>query len=447
MSKVDEVLKRMISILVINGPFIPRLGLLDGKMGIVILLYYYSRFIKNKNYETFAEEILKLIYEEIDTSIPTSFSSGLLGIGWGIEYLAQNEFVEADTKEVLNDLDISIFQLEKKIPILNRHYDDYYGYGLYYLARTRNGNVPEHKDDMLLLLLNDIYSLLQSDLRDINNISNNFLLSLIYVIQELKYSGLLEKSIEQLLNYFIIKNRLNFDKLICLTDYTKNILIHTYQISSVKIETVKNGINISEFKNKKLKEKCKLKGKYGFRSSDIIILYVGRLGIFELLPAFEKAYQIDSRLRLVLAGDGDFSLFLENNNILGRITITGYITKEKLNNMYQIADIGVLPSFNEQQPFSILEMIRAKIPVITSDIENLRSFLGDHNCIYIPTVEKEGKIICLDQDSFVKSLLFLSNNKKEAKLQSKRAFSYIMEECTINNMRKRMIEIYESMFI
>ncbi len=99
-SFIDATLKRIANILLINGSFTDNLGLLNGKMGIAIFFFHYARYC-NKVYEDYAGELVDEIYDEINTNTPVNFADGLTGIGWGIEYLVKNGFVQANIDEAL----------------------------------------------------------------------------------------------------------------------------------------------------------------------------------------------------------------------------------------------------------------------------------------------------------------------------------------------------------
>jgi lantibiotic modifying enzyme len=83
---------------------------------------------------------------------PVDFENGLAGIGWGIEYLVQNKFIEADTDEVLEEFDNRIFKeliynTPKKIGLLN----GIIGIGAYFLKRIQN---PSSNDEKITTLTN-----------------------------------------------------------------------------------------------------------------------------------------------------------------------------------------------------------------------------------------------------------------------------------------------------
>src|SRR5690554_1095395 len=105
-----SILTGITNTLLLNSSFIDNLGLMHGKMGISICFFHLARQTGNKIYEDYAGELIDEIYDEISIHTPVDFKNGLAGIGWGIEYLAQNGFIEADTDIVLDEFDQQIFK-------------------------------------------------------------------------------------------------------------------------------------------------------------------------------------------------------------------------------------------------------------------------------------------------------------------------------------------------
>jgi lantibiotic modifying enzyme len=131
--------QRIINALLLNASFIDNLGLMHGKMGIAIYFFHLARQTGNTIYEDYAGELLDEIYEEITLETPLDFENGLAGIGWGIEYLMQNGFIDADTDEVLEDFDHKLFQkliynATGNIGLLK----GLIGLGAYFLKRVQN---------------------------------------------------------------------------------------------------------------------------------------------------------------------------------------------------------------------------------------------------------------------------------------------------------------------
>jgi hypothetical protein len=141
--------QRITNTLLLNASFIDNLGLMHGKMGIAIYFFHLARETENQIYEDYAGELIDEIYDEISISTPSDFENGLAGIGWGIEYLVQQGFIEADTDEVLESIDNQLHPSRNHIlgiGLLN----GLVGLGYYYLKRIQNVNSIEDKVSTLL---------------------------------------------------------------------------------------------------------------------------------------------------------------------------------------------------------------------------------------------------------------------------------------------------------
>lgn len=106
----DMILSDISNHLILNAPNMSNLGLFRGKMGVIIFFYVYSRHTEMSYYSDFADLLLDDIYSELDVSLPVTLGDGLSGIGWGIEYLVQNNYIEGDTYDILADINTIIMQ-------------------------------------------------------------------------------------------------------------------------------------------------------------------------------------------------------------------------------------------------------------------------------------------------------------------------------------------------
>ncbi|ATR96315.1 hypothetical protein CS548_04020 [Porphyromonas gingivalis] len=106
----DELLQRIANHLILHGSLLDNLGLCHGKMGVAIFLYRYAQFTGNKTIADFADELLEEIVNEIHDELPIDFANGYCGIGWSIEYLLHNRFVEGASNEILTDIDRKIME-------------------------------------------------------------------------------------------------------------------------------------------------------------------------------------------------------------------------------------------------------------------------------------------------------------------------------------------------
>lgn len=110
MSYSKELMDRIVNNLMVYASGINDLGLYHGKMGIILFFAHYARYTNESVYDDFAGNLLDDVFEKINTGLSIDFESGLAGIGWGIEYLLQNQFVEGSSNDILEEVDIKIMQ-------------------------------------------------------------------------------------------------------------------------------------------------------------------------------------------------------------------------------------------------------------------------------------------------------------------------------------------------
>lgn len=85
-------------------------GLLYGNMGIAVFFFHYARFTGNQSYRDHAVVLTnRCIKNQTWPQCSINYSNGLAGIGAGVEYLAQNGYIKADTNKALKGFDQCIF--------------------------------------------------------------------------------------------------------------------------------------------------------------------------------------------------------------------------------------------------------------------------------------------------------------------------------------------------
>ena len=171
------------------------------------------------------------------------------------------------------------------------------------------------------------------------------------------------------------------DRVVSLSHFTSGLLQQVYQIPPHKIDLVYNGMG--DVAPVGPRDKESLKKELGFPSEERIILFVGRLdpvkGVHLLLRAFMALSEELPDCRLILAGDGNLLPYLQAcDRHWGRITFTGRLGKERLYQLYQMADIGVMPSLHEQCSYTAIEMMMFGIPLIASTTTGLKEMIREN---------------------------------------------------------------------
>lgn len=121
-------------------------GLLKGKMGIALALAHYAR-IRNNNYiDKVADFLMEQITDNLTKNEDIGFANGLSGIGWGIEFLIQNGYMDGNSLEICEEIDRRIMSSD-----IRRMQDMSFDTGIkglmkYVLAHLqgglKNGSVP-----------------------------------------------------------------------------------------------------------------------------------------------------------------------------------------------------------------------------------------------------------------------------------------------------------------
>lgn len=99
-----EELKDLLRYGVLKAEVLENPGLYNGRLGMTILFYEYSRYCDDPLYEQFADEIMDSVLE-FPNDLSLNFSNGLSGIGWGMAYLLKKGFIEGNMDEILSDID------------------------------------------------------------------------------------------------------------------------------------------------------------------------------------------------------------------------------------------------------------------------------------------------------------------------------------------------------
>jgi glycosyltransferase involved in cell wall biosynthesis len=210
-----------------------------------------------------------------------------------------------------------------------------------------------------------------------------------------------------------------------LSDKKKNILLGNGTC---------NGIDIDFFSKQRVKTETVnyIRNKYGIKSSDSVIGYVGRLvndkGINELIEAWKLIINEFDDIKLLLVGpfeerDG---LSLEVREFITKhpsIIHTGLIIEVR--EFYNIMDVFILPSYREGFPTVVLEASAMELPVITTKATG---------CIDSIINNKTGIFTSLDSLSILSCVSKYMNNPGLAREHGQNGRAFV-----VNNFDRKII--------
>lgn len=165
--------------------------------------------------------------------------------------------------------------------------------------------------------------------------------------------------------YQIEKNGMEAaDKIIAVSNLTRNTIIDKYNISPDKVITVYNAVEPLTGKYFNLSKKYK----------DKIVSFLGRITMQKGPEYFiEAAYEVLTRrddVRFVMGGSGELL-----NRMIARVAalrigdkfhFTGFLKGDNVYQLYALSDVYVMPSVSEPFGISPLEALQSNVPVIIS---------------------------------------------------------------------------------
>lgn len=154
------------------------------------------------------------------------------------------------------------------------------------------------------------------------------------------------------------------DKVITVSNLTRNIVISRYGIPEEKTITVHNAVDFSNHKEYDTTRHVR----------EQVVTFLGRV-TFQKGPDYfvEAAYKVLQRypnVRFVMAGSGDMLNKMIRQvahlRIADKFHFTGFLKGEEVNHMFALSDVYVMPSVSEPFGISPLEAMQSNVPVIIS---------------------------------------------------------------------------------
>ena len=231
-------------------------------------------------------------------------------------------------------------------------------------------------------------------------------------------------------------NRLAYkltDKIIAITPW--EIPIIKKYASEEKITIIPNGVDeilFKRIKNNRFKKENNIKGK--------IVLFFGRFnptkGPDKLVEAFKGILKERKDITLVMIGpdEGIKEKVKEMSKGYDKIIIKDPIRdKKKVAEMYQAADVYVLPSYREGLPLTLFEAMASELPIIASPVNGVPFEMKEPDNGYFVSYGdikglKYNILEILDNKEISKKMSL--NNKEKAK------------DYTWNNISKKYMNVY-----
>jgi type 1 glutamine amidotransferase len=167
-------------------------------------------------------------------------------------------------------------------------------------------------------------------------------------------------------------------------------------------------------------------------------------GLIYALRAFKIVLNIYPDCRFIIAGSGAFDLHLkECEEIWMNVVWTGMISRENLYELYSVADIGLIPSFNEQCSYVAIEMMMFGLPIIGTHAGMGEMVEKDVTGLLVSIIEYPDRVE-IDSSQLAEKILYLLQNPIEAKQIGQNGRMRYLNNYSSEIFRTNMLKIYES---
>lgn len=154
------------------------------------------------------------------------------------------------------------------------------------------------------------------------------------------------------------------DRVITVSDLTRNIVITKYGIDPSKVVTVHNAVDFSG--------RSEIQVERGVKEK--VVTFLGRItfqkGPEYFIEAAAKVFKKCKNVRFVMAGSGDMMnrsiRQVARLGISDRFHFTGFLRGAEVQKMFALSDVYVMPSVSEPFGISPLEAMRSGVPSVIS---------------------------------------------------------------------------------
>lgn len=281
------------------------------------------------------------------------------------------------------------------------------GVGSAYLEQV--GLLREGASDVFDIVINDKND---ADIVHVHSINPNFYfkmkntkgVSVCYVHflpHTLDGSIKLPKPIFNIFKKYVIKFYNNADHLVVVNPiFIKDL--EKYNIKREKITYIPNYVSKDNFYKKSKKEKDNIRSELGISKDSFVVLGVGQIQTRKGVLDFVSVAKSLPDITFVWCGGFSFGKITDGYDELKQIyenppsnlKFLGIVPRDKMNDMFNMADLLFMPSYNELFPMAILEAVNIGIPLLLRDLDLYEDILfkkylsGNNNDEFVLCIKK-----------------------------------------------------------
>ena len=221
------------------------------------------------------------------------------------------------------------------------------------------------------------------------------------------------------------------DRVVTVSDLTRNIVINKYGIDPAKVVTVHNAVDFSGREDISVERGIK----------DKVVTFLGRItfqkGPEYFIEAAAKVLKRTKHVRFVMAGSGDMMnraiKQVARLGISDRFHFTGFLRGAEVQKMFALSDVYIMPSVSEPFGISPLEAMRTGVPSIIS-----------HQSGAAEVLKYALKVDFWDVDALADDIYALVSYPALTEFASKQGYDEV-NELKWNGATAKLKKVYESL--
>lgn len=163
--------------------------------------------------------------------------------------------------------------------------------------------------------------------------------------------------------------------------------LEAYGIPRDHVTYIPNFVDSDRFHELDADEKLRLRKHYGYQPDDFIVLGSGQIQERKGVPDFIKLARQNPDIKFIWAGDFSFGRITDGYHELKQVVenppanlwFPGIVSRDEIAQLNNVANLFLLPSYNELFPMSVLEAFSCGTPVMLRDLDLYHSIIaGDY---------------------------------------------------------------------
>ena len=200
---------------------------------------------------------------------------------------------------------------------------------------------------------------------------------------------------------YLIQFYKSADRLVVVNPSFIDALVE-YGIDRNKIYYIPNYVSKEKFYCKSKEECLNIREKYGIDKDAFVVLGAGqvqtRKGVLDFTEVAEKMQET----QFVWAGGFSFGRITDGYEELKKLQenppknckFLGIVPREEMVDLYNMADVLFVPSYNELFPMTILEAVNLHVPLVLRDLDLYKDILFDR---YMKADDNDAFKACLEE--------------------------------------------------